>query len=667
MPRKTQRDKASDNYDKYLHYRAYAEDFMTGCEEDEETYFGSHWSSEEKAELKARGQPEITINRSRPIIRQMAAMVTANNPTFRSFPVEDVDNDISTPLNDALAWLWNENKGKRHLRRAAMKMLRKRQGWLMWDFDPDEDEGRGRIRLLDLDPTMVFVDNTAMPPFYSNAESIILTKELSYDKAANIYPDKAKELSRITTMGELNSRTDLENKNRIKLGSTDISEPIAGRGEKLERVLLLETYAKEKVSRWRMQVSDDTGTMIEELVVDNKKDIDDFKIKYPEIKVEIAKFRKTVIKVLLTAGQDVFLDEYYLDDKIMEYPMVPFMVEETDNPYPAGEMTFLRDFNRLLDKFVSITVHNAQIGSNIKLMAEENTIPGEEHALREWLDNYAKPGGVSFWKNRKPEQVMPAPLNSAFFTLAKDIEKEMEYSSGMWSFMRGDPEGAPETARGTLLLSELGAEKAKLITSNIDDSLSQLGKVALMMIQTHWNYPMWKRFYNDDTSKVEQLEFNTNDNNALAIGKYDVVVGSGSTLPTNRMAILQLMMELFGMNLVLPKHVRKYLDLPNMNEIEQEMDEIGKLQGELEQRQQAIDQMQKEISRLSGMVKTMDRTVNDEQHEARQKVELARFKAEMEVLKGEYAQQTEAYLDKLKLVMQEVKSSKQQQGELNGK
>ena len=128
MPRKSQRDKASDNYDKYLHYRAYAEDFITGCEEDEETYFGSHWTAEEKAELKERGQPEITINRSRPIIRQMAAIVTANDPTFRSFPVEDVDNDISSTLNDALAWLWNENKGKRYLRRAIMKMLRKRQG-----------------------------------------------------------------------------------------------------------------------------------------------------------------------------------------------------------------------------------------------------------------------------------------------------------------------------------------------------------------------------------------------------------------------------------------------------------------------------------------------------------------------------------------------------------
>ena len=514
---------------------------------------------------------------------------------------------------------------------------------------------------------MVFVDNTAMPPFYSDAESIILVKELSYDKASNMYPDKAKELKRVITMGDLNRRTNLSNKNRIKLGSTDVSEPIAGRGEKLERVLLIETYMKEKVDRWRMIASDDTGTVLGELVVDSKEAIDEFKAKYEEITVEEAKFRRTVIKVLLTAGEDVFLDEYYLEDKIMEYPMVPFMVEETDNPYPAGEMTFLREFNRLLDKFVSITVHNAQIGSNIKLLAEENTIPGEEHALREWLDNYAKPGGVSFWKNRQPEQVMPAPLNSAFFTLAENIKQEMEYASGMWSFMRGNPEQAPDTYRGTLLLNELGAEKSKLTTSNIDDSLEQLGKVALMMIQTHWDYPVWKRFYNDDTSKVEKLEFNTDANNTLAVGKYDVVVGSGSTLPTNRMAILQLMMELFGMNLVLPKHVRKYLDLPNMNEIEQEMDEIGQLQSELEQRQKAIEQMQKEINRLTGMVKTMDRTVNDEQHEARQKVELARFKAEMEVLKGEYAQQTEAYLDKLKLVMQEVKSSKQQQGETNGK
>ena len=157
--------------------------------------------------------------------------------------------------------------------------------------------------------------------------------------------------------------------------------------------------------------------------------------------------------------------------------------------------------------------------------------------------------------------------------------------------------------------------------------------------------------------RVFHKAFNTNDGNTLSMGEYDVVVGSGSTLPTNRMAILQLMMELFDMNLVLPKHVRKYLDLPDMKEIQQEMDEIGNLQGELGQRQKAMEQMQKEINRLSGMVKTMDRTVNDEQHEARKKVELAEFKAEMEVMKTQYGQKMEAYLDKLKLVAEEFRSN----------
>ena len=657
MPRKTQRDKASDNYDLYLHYKAYAEEFIAGCEEDEETYFGNHWTDEEKADLKSRGQPEITINRSRPIIRQMTAIVTANDPTFRTFPVEDVDNDISDALNDALLWLWNKNKGKRYLRSAIMNMLRKRQGWLMWYFDPDEDKGRGRIKLLSLDPTDVLVNNTAKPPFYSDAESIIIVKEISYTKAARMYPNKAEELKRVKTMGEFKSRANLKNKNRIQIGSTDVSEPIAG-GKKLERVLLLETYTKEKVARWRMQASDGTGAMVEELVVDSKEAIDNFKDRYPEVNVIAAKFTITVIKVLLTVGQDVFLDEYYLEDNVSEYPMVPFMVEETDNPYPAGEMTFLRDINRILDKFYSITVHNAQIGSNIKILAEESSIPGEESELREWMDNYAKAGSVNFWKNIKPEQMMPAPLNSAFFGLAKDLENEMEYGSGMWSFMRGDPKSAPETYRGTLLLHQLGAEKSKLITSNIDDSVEQLGRIAVMMIQNHWTYPVWRRFYNDNTDKVEILKFNTDNTNMLSVAEYDVVVGSGSTLPTNRMAVLQLMMELFGMNLVLPKHVRKYLDLPNMKEIEQEMDEIGQLQSELQQREEGMKQMEKEINRLSGMVKTMDRTVNDEQHEARQKVELARFKAEMEVMKGQYGQQMEAYLDKLKLVAQEFRPKK---------
>ena len=659
MPRKSKKDKARDNYSLYLHYAAYADEFMIGCEEDEETYFGNHWSREEKEELKDRGQPEITINRSRPIIRQMTAILTANDPTFRAFPVEDVDNDVSASLNEALVWLWQKNKGKRYLRSAVMRMLRKRQGWLMWYFDPDEDKGRGRIKLLDLDPTMVFVDNTAKPPFYADAESIILIKELSYKKAARMFPNKAEELKRAITMGELPGRhspdSSYDNKNRIQLGSIDGAQPIAG-GRALERVMLLETYTKETVDKWRIEISDENGNVISKMVLDNKKDIDDFVGNYPEVQVETAKYKATVIKVQLTAGQDVFLNEYYLEDKITEYPMVPFMVEETDNPFPAGEMTFLRETNRVLDKFYSITVHNAQIGSNIKLLAEEGSIPGEPSELAEWEINYAKPGGVSFWKNVKPDQMMPAPLNSAFFSLAKDLEQEMEYSSGMWSFMRGDPKGAPETYRGTLLLHELGAEKSKLTTSNIDDSLQQLGAIAIMMVQSHWDYRMWKRFFNNDTEKLETMEFNTGPENTLALGEYDVVVSSGSTLPTNRTAILQLMMELFGMDLVLPKHVRKYLDLPNMNEIEQEMDEIGNLQGQLQQSQEAMQQMNKEINRLNGMIKTMDRTLNDEQHEARQKVELAESIADMKVMKGEYKQNMEAYLDKLKLVMEEFRS-----------
>ena len=110
--------------------------------------------------------------------------------------------------------------------------------------------------------------------------------------------------------------------------------------------------------------------------------------------------------------------------------------------------------------------------------------------------------------------------------------------------------------------------------------------------------------------------------NDVTMGKYDLIVVSGSTLPTNRWARFEYYMELLKAGVIDAQEVLKQTDVADMEGVLARQDQVQQLQGQ-------IHGLQTELQKTQGDLQSAERaSVND-----RKRVEVMQF--EMKLAKAE--------------------------------
>jgi len=62
-----------------------------------------------------------------------------------------------------------------------------------------------------------------------------------------------------------------------------------------------------------------------------------------------------------------------LPKNITEYPIIPIYSEDTENPYKRGEVHFIKDLQKFINKSYGVVLHNAQLMGNPKSSLERQT------------------------------------------------------------------------------------------------------------------------------------------------------------------------------------------------------------------------------------------------------------------------------------------------------
>jgi hypothetical protein len=118
--------------------------------------------------------------------------------------------------------------------------------------------------------------------------------------------------------------------------------------------------------------------------------------------------------------------------------------------------------------------------------------------------------------------------------------------------------------------------------------------------------------YDDKTGEISVI-------NDISRGAFDVVVVTGSTLPTNRYAQLEMYMDAYEKGIIDKKEVLKKTEVFDMEGILERTDLVGQLQGQ-------VKQQQEEIKKLKGDMQTREREV----YHAKQRAELEKFKSDLD-------------------------------------
>ena len=338
--------------------------------------------------------------------------------------------------------------------------------------------------------------------------------------------------------------------------------------------------------------------------------------------IRIVKINVTRVKQCIIIGETLLYSRILPID---QYPIVPVCNLHTRTPYPTSDVRMIKGLQEYINKTRSLIIAHATTSTNTKILVPEGSVD-----MKDFEEKWAQPGVAIPYDptDGAPVTVQPSPLPNELYSNEQTAKSDIDHQLGLYEMMMGNSQAAPQTYKATISLDEFGQRKIKSKLSDIEQALVRVAQVAIPLMQQLYStektfrlvnpnnsmseYVVNKRLYDDKTGELQVF-------NDITVGKYDVVVVSGSTLPTNRYAELEFYMDAYSKGLVDRQEVLKKTEIFDIEGVMQRTDEIAQLQS-------TVQQQQEQIKQLKGDLQTRDR----EAVSLRKKVEVEKFKGDLD-------------------------------------
>jgi len=572
--------------------------------QDEDFYMGKHWTANELYQMRLKGMAPLKIDQISPLIQQEIAVFTSKRPSFRAIPKEDGDVKIAALWSDVIEYIWQQSNGDVEFQQCIEDYFVKGVGYLMVQIDPYADDGRGEVRLIRVPIWDVYPDPNSRKIDLSDARHIFISRIIPKSSLAFNYPDKRGMI--YGTANEVGSMIDKEDGNAMPddntsgYGFSQADYQYMDPNDDNTRVL--EDYEKIKVPYWKIM---DPQTGMINVV---RGDQYDPKIQLP-MGSRAIKIWRTRVRVTAYVGQpgaSRTLYRFILPTDT--YPIVPFFLHHNDSPFVQGDVSKAKDMQRERNKRRSIMIHNATLQGNFRVLGQK----GAFYDKKKWEETGTRAGEILEYHQgfERPEALQTGQLPAGFFQLEQEVKGDIEYALNVFAPMMGSPADAPETYRGLLALEEAGARKLKFKAQHANAALRVLGHVTFQYAQALYKFPKIMRIAGENNMDYKDIYINQlqRDNivggmrkvNDVSIGKYDIVVVDATTMPTNRMALLNLYLEMHAQGIIDKIEVLKKTDVVDREGVIERM-------GEMQQLSAQVAALGEEVKDLSGLNQTLRR------------------------------------------------------------
>ena len=312
------------------------------------------------------------------------------------------------------------------------------------------------------------------------------------------------------------------------------------------------------------------------------------------------------------------------------YPIVGIPNRHNRNPYPISDVRMCRSLQMELNKTRSLILQHAANTAGITAAVPRGGTSKEK--IKEELEKtgvrvieYDPMNGAG------PVFMYPPQLPGHLYQAEERIQQNIYEIFGIYPQM-GSGVGHG-TSSGLLILDEFSQRRIASKRSDIEASLNQFGKAIVQLVQLYYTEAKLIRIV-EPSGRFNEVNLNSpvydkfdgrllHRINDVTIGKYDLIMASGSTLPSNRITKLEYYIQLFEKGIIDQIEVLKNID---------EVDSEGVLErmGIMQQMQQQLGEMEQMIKGLEGDLQTADR----EAVSARKGREVERFKAQLAQMRG---------------------------------
>ena len=704
-------DPAQTNEELYRVYKGYQESWSVKAGQSEDFYLGKQWTAEEEEILKTRNQSPVVVNVILPAVEQAIALLTTNRPRFSSTAREDSDVKIGKMFADILTYLWDESLGNVQLKQAIKDYYVKGRGAILAYIDPYGDYGKGEVCIKALDPLTVYIDPNAKDVFCRDAAHMLMSAVYTRDEIRRLYPDvdftDMKTTTDDTVYTDREQVTDfLHTKYRIidrytkqRVPFYHVYNPMLGvekvmEDEEFQQYLQQpaviqitqqgqQTVVDEEQVKEALQMIQQLGEVFHYAM--NPETQQPEPVPGPETEDQMAIPGSTVQLQVITIQQVIESGEIMvrviMENRILrvmsigeklyyqgiikgveEYPIVLLINRHAGSPFGISDVEVVKEMQKYVNKIRSLIIAHASNSTNVKVLVNRGSVDKIEFE-REW----SKAGTAVLEVDMElgqPIVVGLSPLPNELYKNEADARKDIQECLGIYALMQGDAGQAPATYKGTVALDEYGQRRIRSKKDDIEAFLNFLARILVQMIQS--TYTEYKALRvvrpNNIEEKIEINKVNVDDIsgtvkkiNDITVGKYDVVVVSGSMLPSNRWAQFEYYMMMYEKGLIDQMEVLKKSEVVDTEGVLERMSIIQQLQQQLEAATQ-------EIERLNGDIQTKDREISHMQ----KRVELEKFKTDIKSTSTEARAASSLYsarlTDQLKMSKLEEKAKNKSKG-----
>jgi hypothetical protein len=210
----------------------------------------------------------------------------------------------------------------------------------------------------------------------------------------------------------------------------------------------------------------------------------------------------------------------------------------------------------------------------------------------------------------------PASLPAYIQNIVEKLEKHMEVIPGVYDVTRGERPSGITAGVAIQALNESAQGRIKLKVQALEQMLSELGGLWLSRIQQFWYTKRQVRTIGTDYTP----SYNSIDKDDID-GDFDIVIVAGSTMPVNKTAKLQQLIQMAqtmgedGLPLVDRKTILENADLANIEQILQRFDQI-KIQQQQEAQMQQQQQLEaQQVQAQQSQEQDMAKMQAEQQHE----------------------------------------------------
>lgn len=640
---------ATVNNEEFQTFRTHADTWRSNALKMEDARFGRQYSKSEARELLAFRQAPMPISVLTAICDTADAMMVSAKPTVHVSPIVFPHNEQLKLLSKQVASKysvliekgWYDSLGNLQYDRVSRDATNTGHG--LFYVVPRNEFGEFLVDVKHLSWRYYFPDPSSKDPLYQDMDNMIYAMPLSFMAGYKF----VKSIDNSITEEQF-----LEN--FAKGSQVDYSfeeDPVYGglkqsKNDKRPDVLFIQ----------RITLEEDEIHFV--VPLDNNLNASGSELgyrTYPKLTDELLK-AKADGRIRIVTKRRMMLCEYTSIGNLgrkkkyptTKYNIVPMVYDHRDTPYPYSRSWYLYPAQRTLNKFVMTAVLNSSLMNSMRVIAEEKSILN----MKEWISTASMPGSVLRYRlpipgvSTPPEIVKAEPMSEAWLTFPRYLTYMMEYISGIFGTMMGDPKGSPDVFSTVASLQSAGGQKIKRRMTHADATLSVVGEVMGEFYKEYAppnGYTSVMRPGKEDevitynTLKTEQTtDENGNAKVTVKIDpKDDLSTGFRSVRFTSQAsagyesATEALLLTQLATQLKQPALIPEIIDrvgLRGGDEIRNRIDVTEQLKGQLSQIQNSLNESQKENKIRSNQIFQLAKTLEQAKFKGKLDVELEKFK-----------------------------------------